>query len=94
MSDAARTPVIVGVGQVLQRLDDPLQAAEPLELMARALERAGEDAGSRALLERADSVGVPRGILLPLLHRAHTDEHRSPGIERHLRPPDRPGCRA
>jgi len=57
-----RTPVLVGVGVVQQREEDPARAAEPLELMARALERAAEDAGAPALLERADSVRTPRGF--------------------------------
>jgi acetyl-CoA C-acetyltransferase len=57
-----RTPVLVGVGAVQQREDDPARAAEPFELMARALERAAEDAGSRAVLERADAILTPRGL--------------------------------
>ena len=59
---APRTPVLVGVGAVQQREDDPDRAAEPLALMVAALERAAADAGSRALLARADSVRVPRGF--------------------------------
>jgi acetyl-CoA C-acetyltransferase len=57
-----RTPVLVGVGAVSQREEDPSRAREPLALMIAALERAAEDAGSRALLERADSVRAPRGF--------------------------------
>jgi acetyl-CoA C-acetyltransferase len=57
-----RTPVLVGVGAVTQREEDPAKAAEPLELMARALERAGQDSGKPELLARADSVGVSRGF--------------------------------
>ncbi|MCX5739460.1 MAG: hypothetical protein NTZ61_13370 [Proteobacteria bacterium] len=57
-----RTPVLVGVGAISQREDDPSRAREPLELMIAALERAAEDAGTRALLERADSVRAPRGF--------------------------------
>jgi acetyl-CoA C-acetyltransferase len=57
-----RTPVLVGVGAVAQRESDPNVAVEPLALMIRALERAAEDAGSGQLLERADSIRVPRGI--------------------------------
>ncbi len=55
------TPVIAGVGQVLQRLDDPREAAEPLEMMVAALERAAEDAAAPKLLGRADAIYVPRG---------------------------------
>jgi acetyl-CoA C-acetyltransferase len=57
-----RTPLLVGVGAVTQREADPARAAEPLELMALALERAAKDAGSRALLARADSIRAPRGF--------------------------------
>lgn len=61
MSSAQAIPVLVGVGQVLQRADDPREAAEPLALMVAALERAGEDAGAPQLLRRADSLYVLRG---------------------------------
>lgn len=57
-----RTPVLVGVGAVSQRCDDPRDAREPVELMIAALERAAADAGSRALLQRAKSVRIPRGF--------------------------------
>ncbi|HXZ85914.1 MAG TPA: enoyl-CoA hydratase, partial [Myxococcota bacterium] len=59
---AESTPVIAGVGQVLQRLDDPREAAEPLALMVSALRRAAEDAGAPGLLARADAIYVPRGM--------------------------------
>ena len=62
MSLDPRTPVLVGAGAVSQREADPARAREPLALMMRALERAAEDAGSRALLARADSVRAPRGF--------------------------------
>ncbi len=57
-----RTPVLVGVGAVQQREDDPSQAREPVELMIAALAKAAEDAGSRALLARADRIAAPRGF--------------------------------
>lgn len=57
-----RTPVLVGAAAVQQREDDPARAAEPLDLMVRALEAAADDAGSRALLAAADSVRAPRGF--------------------------------
>jgi acetyl-CoA C-acetyltransferase len=66
-----RTPVIVGVGQVTVRPDpdvDPADRPEPVELMARALRVAAEDASGAkpggvaaagdALLGRADSLRV------------------------------------
>jgi acetyl-CoA C-acetyltransferase len=62
MADAARTPVLVGVGSLSQREEDPLRAPEPLELMAAVLELAAQDAGSGALLARADSIRAPRGF--------------------------------
>jgi acetyl-CoA C-acetyltransferase len=60
--DPGRVPVLVGAAAVQQREDDPARAREPLALMGDALERAAEDAGSRALLARADSIRVPRGF--------------------------------
>src|SRR5262245_47977200 len=57
-----RTPVLVGVGAVQQREDDPRQAHEPVQLMVEALRRAAADAGDPALLARADSIRVPRGF--------------------------------
>jgi acetyl-CoA C-acetyltransferase len=61
MGAAREIPVLVGVGQVLQRADDPREAAEPLELMLAALARAGEDAAAPKLLQRADAIYVLRG---------------------------------
>lgn len=57
-----RTPVLVGVGAVLQREEDPSQASEPYEMMVQALKLAADDAGNRELLARADSVRAPRGF--------------------------------
>jgi acetyl-CoA C-acetyltransferase len=57
-----RTPVLVGAGTVVQREEDPAAAAEPYVLMLRALERAADDAGSRELLARADSIRTHRGF--------------------------------
>ncbi len=62
MSPDSRTPVLVGAGAVQQRLDDPRAAREPIELMIAALERAADDAGSRALLAKASSIRIPRGF--------------------------------
>jgi len=52
----------VGVGQIEQRVDEPHQGAEPLEMMIAAVERAADDAGSRGLLRAAHSVRVIRGV--------------------------------
>jgi acetyl-CoA C-acetyltransferase len=62
MSGAETTPVLAGVGQLLQRCEDPREAAEPLAMMVRALEQAGEDAGAPKLLQRAEAIYVTRGM--------------------------------
>jgi len=62
MTSEELIPVITGVGQFVQRLDDPLQADEPLEMMIAALKKAGEDSGAPRLLQRADSIYVLRGL--------------------------------
>ena len=73
-----RAPVLVGVGQVVQRpapdagSQPPL---EPLALMECAARRAAEDAGCPALLAQLDSVRVPRG-LWPYENPAHTLRER------------------
>ncbi|MCI0433892.1 MAG: hypothetical protein L0271_09590, partial [Gemmatimonadetes bacterium] len=56
------TPVIIGVGFDRERTDDPRASSEPYRLMARAVRRAAEDAGSDALLEQIESISVPRGM--------------------------------
>src|SRR5208337_2187326 len=48
-------------GQILQRVEDPRDAVEPLGMMVAALELAGEDCGAPKLLQRADSIYVLRG---------------------------------
>ncbi|MEE2679369.1 MAG: acetyl-CoA acetyltransferase [Myxococcota bacterium] len=58
------TPVLVGVAAVQQREADPAEAGEPLDLMERALRRAGEDAGDPGLLTRAGEILVPQGFWL------------------------------
>jgi acetyl-CoA C-acetyltransferase len=52
-----RTPVLVGVGQVVRRDPDPASASEPLDLMLEAARRAADDAGG-GLLSRLDSIRV------------------------------------
>jgi acetyl-CoA C-acetyltransferase len=58
----AQLPVVVGVAQVEQRVDDPEAAREPLALMEEALRAAAADAGGNELLSRADALYVIRGI--------------------------------
>ena len=43
---SAHTPVIIGVGQVQQRVDDPSEAADATVLMANAIRSAARDATS------------------------------------------------
>ncbi len=57
-----RPPAIAGVGQVVQRVEDPRQAASPLALMEQALRRAAEDAGAPKMLESIDAIFVPHGL--------------------------------
>lgn len=53
-----RTPVIVGVGQLNQRVDRGAPPLDPAALMAEAVERAIADAGAPGLRERIDSIRV------------------------------------
>ncbi|MET0187827.1 MAG: acetyl-CoA acetyltransferase, partial [Pseudonocardia sediminis] len=53
------TPVLVGVGTASQKCEDHTGAAEPLELMRRALDAAGRDAGAPDLLDRIERIAVP-----------------------------------
>ncbi|MEM7017757.1 MAG: acetyl-CoA acetyltransferase, partial [Pseudomonadota bacterium] len=62
MSTDARRPSIVGVGQIEQRVQDPLTGMEPLEMMLAALEKAADDAGNRDLLKNTQSVRVVKGL--------------------------------
>jgi acetyl-CoA C-acetyltransferase len=56
-----RSAVVVGAGQFIQKPADPLEALEPIAMMVEAVERAADDAGSRALLARAGSIAVVKG---------------------------------
>jgi acetyl-CoA C-acetyltransferase len=55
--DARRIPVIVGVGQINDRTEDPMQAPDSLGLMEAALRAADADAGG-GWLARLDSLAV------------------------------------
>jgi acetyl-CoA C-acetyltransferase len=57
-----RTPVLVGIGVVQQKEQDPAIAREAVELMIDAAQAAGTDSGVPALLGRIERVGVPRGL--------------------------------
>ncbi len=56
------TPVIVGVGQFLNRLQDLDETLEPLEMMLQAMDRAEQDTGVGGVLEQVQSVRVIRGV--------------------------------
>ncbi|MCX7063601.1 MAG: hypothetical protein NT024_03320, partial [Proteobacteria bacterium] len=55
-------PVLIGISQLEQRVSDPAQAKEPLQLMIDAVQAAAADAASNSLLAHATSVRVIRGI--------------------------------
>ena len=57
------TPVVVGVGQVLQRRDaiDPAGGLDAIDLMVSAARAAADDAGAPTLLGRVGAVLVPEG---------------------------------
>jgi acetyl-CoA C-acetyltransferase len=53
-----RLPVLIGVGQLNQRVDQGDPPIEPVDLMAEALRRAAADAGASEALIDADSIRV------------------------------------
>jgi acetyl-CoA C-acetyltransferase len=61
-SDPARRPTISGISQIVQRVGDPREAAEPIALMERAIREAAEDAGAPNLIEHLDGIYVPQGL--------------------------------
>ena len=56
------TPVLVGVGQLLNRVEALEDAIEPIEMMLRASERAEQDTGAAGVLKQVQSVRVIRGL--------------------------------
>ena len=62
MSENPRRPAIAGISQIVQRVDDPGDAAEPIALMERAIRQAAEDAGAPKLIESLDAIYVPKGL--------------------------------
>ena len=67
MADALppdRTPVLIGVGEIVDRPADPAQGLEPLALMRHALISAEQDAGA-ALLHRLDWLDVVNQVTWP-----------------------------
>lgn len=53
-----RLPVVVGVGQVLNRTDQGADMVEPVELMIQAARIAEDDAGSSGYLKRAEVIAA------------------------------------
>ncbi len=62
MPQAVRRPVIVGIAQLTQKIDDPRLALSPIELMEQAIRDAAEDAGAPALVTSLDAIYVPKGL--------------------------------
>ena len=60
-TDVSRRPTIAGIGQLVQRVDDPAEAVSPIEMMENAIRKAAEDAGAPKLVEHLDAIYVPRG---------------------------------
>ncbi len=56
-----RTPVLVGAGQFKQRPEVPVEALEPVAMMAEALAAAAQDAEAPSLLSRATHTWVVKG---------------------------------
>ena len=55
-------PILVGVGQVLNRIDELADAKEPLQMMMEAIELAEQDTQTTGFLDQVDSVRVIRGM--------------------------------
>jgi acetyl-CoA C-acetyltransferase len=55
------TPILVGVAQNEQRISDPAEHKEPLELMFEALSAAAVDSGNPHIIDAATSIRVIRG---------------------------------
>jgi acetyl-CoA C-acetyltransferase len=84
-----RTPVVVGVGQLIQRDADPREALDPLAMLAETARRAAADAGAGdALLRGLDACAVvdvmawrprnPPGLLAEALGAAPAHELLTP----------------
>ncbi|MFT6436835.1 MAG: acetyl-CoA C-acetyltransferase [Candidatus Azotimanducaceae bacterium] len=57
-----KTPVIIGVSQLEQRLSDPLLGKQPIDSMVDAVQAAAEDAGNTALIKDIESLRIIRGV--------------------------------
>lgn len=61
MVSEARRPLIAGSAQIVQRVDDPHDAKEPIALMEQAIRDACADAGDPKLASSLDAIYVPQG---------------------------------
>lgn len=61
MSSDPRQPVLVGIGTYMQREDSLIRALEPMDLMLKAVQRAGVDAGGANTLVGVERIAVPKG---------------------------------
>ncbi len=61
MASSSPRPTLAGISQITQRVDDPGDAASPIELMERAIREAAEDAGAPKMVESLDEIYVPQG---------------------------------
>jgi acetyl-CoA C-acetyltransferase len=61
-----RQPVIIGVGESIDRSRSPVEAKEPIALMAEALQAAQQDAGAE-LLRYVDTLSVVREFSWPYI---------------------------
>ena len=57
----SNVPVLVGVGQFLQKPANIADALEPVAMMAEALQRAAADSGAASLLSKLGSIRVVKG---------------------------------
>ncbi len=59
---AANTPVLIGIGTAIQRIQDPREGLSALQLMQRAAEQAAADCKQPTIWKKLDSIWVPKGI--------------------------------
>ena len=62
MAVEENTPVLVGCGQVTQKIDDPIQALSPIELMKESSLLAFEDSTVENLENKIDTIMTVRFI--------------------------------